>query len=183
MPRPAEPGRRVLLDAALRLLDDGLDPDLTRLSVNQVVAEAGRSKGAFYQHWPDRTSFLVDLHRTFHDQLESAVLDAVDGQECGGPRLRAGLTAYWDGCLDARRTKALLAQARHDPALAAAVEERDERFALLAEPDLLALGWNPPRPAGILLVRTAASVAVLESAAGTARADLRETLLHFVRRP
>ena len=95
-------------------------------------------------------------------------------------RLRAGLTAYWGGCLHAGRTKALLGQARHDPALAAAVEERHERFARLAEPDLLALGWDPPRPAATLLVQTAASVAALESRSRTARNDLRETMLCFV---
>ena len=180
MPRPAEPGRQVLLDAALRLLRDDLDPDLAHLSVNQIVAEAGRSKGAFYQHWPDRTRFLVELHQAFHDRLENTVIAAIADRDRGEPRLRAGLTAYWDGCLHAGRTKTLLAQARHDPALAAAVEDRDERFARLAEPDLLALGWDPPRPAASLLVQTAASIAVLESRTRTARNDLRETLLHFV---
>ena len=180
MPRPAEPGRQVLLDAALRLLRDDLDPDLAHLSVNQIVSEAGRSKGAFYQHWPDRSRFLVELHQAFHDRLENTVMTAIVDRDRGEPRLRAGLTAYWDGCLHAGRTKSLLAQARHDPALAAAVEESDERFARLAEPDLLALGWDPPRPAATLLVQTAASIAALESRGRTARNELRETLLHFV---
>ena len=112
MARSAEPGRRALLDAGSALLGDPGGPSLTGMSVNAVVAAAGMSKGAFYQHWPDRTAYLVALHRRFHDELQAAVADAMTGRPPGLSRLTAGLHACPDGSPAAPHARALLFQAR-----------------------------------------------------------------------
>jgi TetR/AcrR family transcriptional repressor of nem operon len=66
MARSAEPGRTTLLDAGIRILTT---TGLGDLSVNTVVATAGTAKGAFYQHWPSRTSYPRDLHPRLHNHL------------------------------------------------------------------------------------------------------------------
>ena len=110
--RAAEPGRRALLDAGLSVLGDPDAPSLAGMSVNAIVARAGMSKGAFYQHWPDRTAYLVVLHRRFHDELQAAVADAMTGRPPGLSRLTAGLHACPDGSPAAPHARALLFPAR-----------------------------------------------------------------------
>jgi AcrR family transcriptional regulator len=182
MARPAEPGRRALLDAGAALLGDPDGPSLAGMSVNAVVATARMSKGAFYQHWPDRTAYLVALHRRFHDELETAVTVAIHDMPPGLLRLTAGLTAYLDGCLAAPQARALLLQARHDKALAAEVAARNVAFAAIAETDLTAIGWRPPAPAASLLIAMAVHIAAIENTARAPRPDLRETAAAFLRR-
>ncbi|MFI7601380.1 TetR/AcrR family transcriptional regulator [Actinoplanes sp. NPDC049681] len=182
MARPAEPGRRALLDAGAALLGDPGGPSLAGMSVNAVVARAGMSKGAFYQHWKDRGAFLVALHRRFHDELQAAVMDAVRDLSPGLPRLTAGLTAYLDGCLASPEARALLFQARHDGALTPEVEARNAAFTAVAEPDLILLGWQPPAAAASLLIAMAVHIAAIENAIRAPRPDLRETVAAFLRR-
>ncbi|MFC6016792.1 TetR/AcrR family transcriptional regulator [Plantactinospora solaniradicis] len=181
MARPAEPGRRALLDAGTALLGDPAGPSLAGMSVNAVVATAGMSKGAFYQHWPDRTAYLVALHRRFHDELQTLVTAAIRDLDPGLPRLTAALTAYLDGCLAAPQARALLFQARHDNALTAEVAARNAAFAAMVEPDLTAIGWQPPDPAASLLIAMAVHIAAVENTIGAPRRDLRETAAAFLR--
>jgi AcrR family transcriptional regulator len=181
--RPAEPGQRALLNAGATLLGEPGGPTLSDISVNAVVAAAGMSKGAFYQHWSGRSSYLVTLHRRFHDELQRAVTAAIDGRPPGLARLAAGFSAYLDGCLAAPQARALLIQARSDPALTAEAAARSAAFASIAEADLAVLGWVPPRPAAELLIATGVHIASVENAAGSIRPDLRETAIAFLRQP
>jgi AcrR family transcriptional regulator len=180
--RPAEPGRRALLDAGAALLGTPVGPSLASMSVNAVVARAGMSKGAFYQHWPDRTAYLVCLHRRFHDGLEAAVEAVIRDREPGLHRLVAGLTAYLDGCLAAPHARALLFQARHDADLAGEVTARQARFTALAEPDLAVLGWPAPHPVSSLLMAMAVHIAWMENQTSTPRPDLRGAVEALLRR-
>ena len=62
----AQQTRANLIETGLVLAEElGLEG----LSVNAVVAGAGVSKGTFFHHFPDRVSYLVALHRRFHDVL------------------------------------------------------------------------------------------------------------------
>ena len=166
MPRPAEPGRALLLDAGRRLLRDAAGTALPDVSVNDVVAAAGRSKGAFYQHYPDRTSYLAALHDHFHDELEARVLSAIGTQEPGALRLQRGARAFLDGCLEPGTTKTLLLQARHDPQLQDLAASRDQAFAALAEADFAALGARDPASTAVLFVAMVAAIAHAEATRG-----------------
>ena len=58
--------RENLLQAGLALAERlGLEG----LSVNAVVNAAVVSKGTFFNHFRDRVSYLVALHRRYHDVL------------------------------------------------------------------------------------------------------------------
>jgi AcrR family transcriptional regulator len=171
-----------LLQAGRRLFDDAQAPVLARVSVNAVVQEARMSKGAFYQHWPDRATYLLALHQEFHDGLTDLVTAAIAGYDPGLARLTTGITAYLDGCLAGRATKTLLAQARHEPELAAEVTRRDRQFADIARADLRALGWDPPEPAATLLVAMVAATALTESTHGTVDHALRNTIAAYISR-
>lgn len=164
MARPAEPGRRALLDAGVQVLTT---TGLHELSVNSIVAAAGMAKGSFYQHWPSRTDYLRDLHTRFHDQLAGAVRTAASTEEPGAGRLWRMLVAYLDGCLTQRATKALLVEARTQAGLGDLVATSGRAFAALIEDDLTTLGWPHPQPIATLLIAAAAEVALHELHAGT----------------
>jgi TetR/AcrR family transcriptional regulator, cholesterol catabolism regulator len=71
-PEPRDPGttRQALLSSALALFER-LGYDAT--SVQQIVDDANRTKGAFYHHWESKEALLRDLHDEFiDDQLERA---------------------------------------------------------------------------------------------------------------
>lgn len=70
MPRPAEPGRSALLRAGAEV---ATERGLKGLSVNAVVDAAGMAKGSFYHHFPDRRSYVIALHREYHDAIDAAV--------------------------------------------------------------------------------------------------------------
>jgi AcrR family transcriptional regulator len=72
---------------------------LDGLSVNLLVENAGVSKRTFFHHLGDRTSYLVELHRGFHDKLGAEMLSAVDGIAPGPERLTRGSASYLDACL------------------------------------------------------------------------------------
>src|ERR1700758_5375850 len=106
--------RQALLDVGLRLAES---TGLSRLSVNLIVAEAGVAKGTFFHHFGDRASYLLALHREFHDRLGAQVQAAIDGVPPGGKRLTAVAHTYLDGCLRDRGVRALLLEARAEPAV------------------------------------------------------------------
>lgn len=174
--RPAEPGRRALLEAGHRLL---VGADLGRVSVNAIVAEAGMAKGSFYQHWRSREEYVRTLHRAFHERLRERVQTAVNDLPPGTDRMAAALEAYLDGCLEESATKALLFQARTQNDLADEVAAQNRYFADLIRPDLERLGWPDVNETAILLVAVAAEVALQELAAGHALPTLRQTALRL----
>ena len=95
--------RQALVDSGLRLADR---VGLTNLSVNLVVQEAGVAKGTFFHHFGDRASYLLALHREFHDRLAEQIQEAITGLPPGRRRLIAGANAYLDGCLRDRGVRA-----------------------------------------------------------------------------
>src|ERR1700745_3945512 len=78
--------REALIDAGLRLAES---TGLAGLSVNLIVQEAGVAKGTFFHHFGDRASYLLALHREFHDRLTVQVQAAIDGIPPGSRRLTA----------------------------------------------------------------------------------------------
>ncbi|MFD3748229.1 TetR/AcrR family transcriptional regulator [Nocardia sp. NPDC058633] len=176
--RSAEPGRRALLNAGRQLL---ATENLSKLSVNAIAAEAKMAKGSFYQHWPSRESYILALHRTFHDELDDQVSKATADLSPGEERLTAGIAAYLDGCLAAPATKGLLVQARTDAGLATEVRARNTAAAALVAGNLAEMGWSDAEPVAVLLVAAIAETALLELDAQSARPDLRAALLRLAR--
>lgn len=178
--RPAEPGRRALLDAGERLLAKGTS--LSRLSANAVVAEASLSKGAFFQHFARTRDYVVELHRQFHDQLASEIGDALAHQPAGYARLIAGIECYLDYCLRHSGTKAFLFDARAHGDLAALVAQRNDQFAQIASADLAVEGWPQPLDTARLVVAAVAEAALIESVPTRRDAALRQALGELIRR-
>jgi TetR/AcrR family transcriptional repressor of nem operon len=103
-----------LIQAGFQLAEEH---GLAAMSVNDVVERAGVAKGTFYVHFPNRTAYLIALHRAFHDDLKARILDATQAIPPGAERLRVGIQAYLDGCLEGRAVKALLFDARGENAI------------------------------------------------------------------
>lgn len=175
--RDPDAKRKALTEAGLAVAGES---GLVRLSVNRVVAAAGVAKGSFFHHFGDRAAFLVALHRSFHDRLAELVAAATETLPPGRERLLAGTHAYLDGCRRHRGTRALLVEARAEPALPEEVARRNEQFAAMAVPDFAAMGRAHPEEAARLWVVMSAEVAVAESAAGTPLPGLRAALAGYL---
>jgi TetR/AcrR family transcriptional repressor of nem operon len=166
-----------LMDAAVELAEEG---GFGQLSINEVVGRAGVGKGTFYVHFADRSAMLVAVHRRFYDEVITAIANSVVGHKLGVDRLIAGATVYLDACLQGRAVKALLVEARSDPALAVAMGERDQEFATLAEPNFAALNVRESMYAARLFVGLAAAAALVELESGERLDGVRIALADYV---
>jgi AcrR family transcriptional regulator len=170
--------RAALVDAGLRLAER---TGLSGLSVNLIVAEAGVAKGTFFHHFGDRASYLLALHREFHDRLTAGIRAAIDGMEPGRQRLLASTNAYLDGCLHDRGVRALLLEARAEPAVRKEIGRRNIANAELCQPDFEVLGRRHPRECAQLWVGMSAEAALVEHQAQKRLPRIRATLEEFLR--
>jgi AcrR family transcriptional regulator len=165
--------RKKLIETGLELAEQlGLEG----LSVNAVVAGAGVSKGTFFHHFPDRTSYLVALHRRFHDALADEFFSAVGDMAPGRQRLELAASTYLDGCLRDRGVKALLLEARGHQPIADEVLERNRRNVETLTADFEAMGRRHPRQSARLWVAATAECALMELELGRADPEAREAL-------
>jgi TetR/AcrR family transcriptional repressor of nem operon len=171
------PTRAALLDAGLRLADER---DLVGIAVDDIVREAGVAKGTFYVHFADRAAYLVELHGRFHEALALRVAAATKGLAPGRARIERATAAYLDGCRRSRGVKAMLAQARALPEIAAAVSVTNARFATAARADFAAAGSARPAEAARLYVVMTAEVALAELHAGRRQNNLRAALSDYL---
>lgn len=176
--------KRVAAAAQTRanLIETGLvlaeELGLEGLSVNALVAAAGVSKGTFFHHFPDRVSYLVALHRRFHDALFDEVMAAIGDLPPGRDRLAAAARTYLDGCLRERGVKALLLEARGHLPVAEEVTRRNRMNIDVVADDFRALDSAHPREAARLWIAATAECALIELERGkpdpAARAALND---------
>lgn len=169
--------RAQLLDAGVRLAKT---TGLAGLSVNRIVEEAGVSKGAFFHHFPDRASYLLVLHRDFHDRILAEARGVLDQVPPGPERLLLATRTYLDACLRERGVRALLLEARAEPVTAVEVRARNTQNAAICEADFTAMGWEQPYEAAQLWVGMSAEAALLEFDAGQRISALRTALARYV---
>jgi AcrR family transcriptional regulator len=168
----SHPTRHELLDAAITVADrDGLDA----LSISEVTREAGLAKGTFYVHFADRGALLVELHRRFHDDLYAAIAADTGDLPAGPARMRARIVAFLDGCRRQRGVRAMLLQARSEPAILDEVQRRNDATAHLLAEDLRDIVEFPLETARLVVAATA-EVALHELNAGRTLPRLRAAL-------
>jgi TetR/AcrR family transcriptional repressor of nem operon len=153
---------------------------LESLSVNAVVSAAGVSKGTFFHHFPDRVSYLVALHRRFHDALFDEVMSVIAELPPGKERLAAAARTYLDGCLRNRGVKALLLEARGHLPIADEVMRRNRMNVDVVAADFSALGWSHPREAARLWIAATAECALMELEGGGPDPAARSVINGFV---
>ncbi len=173
----SHPTRDALIEAGLKLAEQH---GIAKMSVNAIVTAAEVAKGTFYVHFPDRAAYLVALHQWFHDGIKRKVLAATADLPPGSKRLRAGIIAYLDGCLQSKAVKALLLEARSEPAIAAEVQRRNADFATIAQVDFEAMGWQHAAHLARLYVVTVAEAAIMELETKQANPAVREALFQFI---
>lgn len=171
-----EKTRESLLSTGLKLAETtGLDG----LSINAVTAAAGVAKGTFFHHFGDRTSYLVALHRHFHDRIVDEVQSAVVAIAPGSRRLETMSGIYLDACLRNRGVRALTLEARGILAIQAEITRRNETTVALLTTDFVALGWPQPRAAARLWLAANVECGLIELDLGHADPDTRSVLLEF----
>ena len=169
--------REALIDAGLRLAER---TGLTGLSVNLIVADAGVAKGTFFHHFGDRASYLLALHREFHERLTAQIAAAITGMPPGRDRLNAVADTYLDGCLRDRGVRALLLEARAEPAVTDEITRRNNASAELCRFDFAALRRPHPYESAQLWVGMVAEAALIEHQAAKALPGLRAALEQFL---
>ncbi|QZH69386.1 TetR/AcrR family transcriptional regulator [Mycolicibacterium farcinogenes] len=169
--------RQSLVDAGLRIAEQS---GLSGLSVNRVVDEAGVSKGTFFHHFGDRASYLVALHRGFHDRILADTISATETHRPGVDRLLLSASTYLNVCLRERGVRALLLEARAEPAIADEVRARNAANATLCEPDFQAMSWPHPHQSAQLWVGMVAEAALIEFDTGRKLTRLRTALAGFL---
>ncbi len=103
-----------------------IDNGYAATSVDQVIAESHSSKGAFFHHFPDRESYLVELHSRLHDDMRVEMEARGEGLAPGRDRLwiaamielgviQLGVIELELGRRDDARRDALAALAREAP--------------------------------------------------------------------
>lgn len=172
--------KALLVDAGLRVFEK---KGLAEMRVDDIVAEAGVAKGTFYLYFQDRAAYLVGLHHEFHDSLRDAILAQIAGMPAGKDRLLKAAILFLDACLKKNGVKALLFEARSEPALRDAVLARNENFAFLLSRDFRIMGCKNPGAAAKLFVAMVAEAALHEMHAGKKLAALRAALADFVSAP
>jgi TetR/AcrR family transcriptional regulator, transcriptional repressor for nem operon len=169
--------RQSLIDSGLRLAER---TGLAGLSVNLIVQEAGVAKGTFFHHFGDRASYLLALHRGFHDRLTTQMQAAIVGMPPGRRRLIIGANTCLDGCLRDRGVRALLLEARAEPAVTDEIKHRNHASAQLCQPDFAALKRPHPYESAQLWVGLIAEAALIEHQAAKALTGIREALERFL---
>jgi TetR/AcrR family transcriptional repressor of nem operon len=173
----AQRTRANLIETGLVLAEElGLEG----LSANAVVAAAGVSKGTFFHHFPDRVSYLVALHRRFHDAIFDEVMSVIAEMTPGAERLTAAARIYLDGCLRDRGVKALLLEARGHQAIAEEVMRRNKANVDVIAADFTQLGWPHPRAAARLWIAAVAECALMELERGGPDRAARASINRFV---
>src|SRR6202008_1870397 len=124
--------RESLIDAGLRLADR---TGLAGLSVNLIVGEAGVAKGTFFHHFGDRASYLLALHREFHERLATRIQAATVGMPPGRNRLATTANTRPDGSLSHLGGRALLHKARPAPAVTDEITRRNTASAEQCQAD------------------------------------------------
>jgi len=169
--------RAQLVDAGLRMAER---TGLPGLSVNAIVAAAGVAKGTFFHHFGDRSGYLVAIHREFHDRLFTEVTEAIAHLPAGRERLLVAAESYLDICLRHRGIRALLLEARAEPAVADAITERNRQVVGLTRADFATMGWTHPAEGAALWTGLVVEAALLELAAGRRRPAIREAMARFL---
>jgi TetR/AcrR family transcriptional repressor of nem operon len=169
--------REALIDAGLRLAER---TGLTGLSVNLIVADAGVAKGTFFHHFGDRATYLLALHREFHERLVTQIQAAIAGMSPGRDRLITVANTYLDGCLRDRGVRALLLEARAEPAVTDEITRRNNASAEICRADFSALRSPHPYESAQLWVGMVAEAALIEHQAATALPALREAVGQFL---
>ena len=153
------PTRWELIAATIDLAErDGL----RSLSVAQITAAAGHAKGTFYVHFPDRAALMVAVHRWFHDTVFAHVISQTSDDEPGPQRAGRRMIAFLDQCRTLSGVRALLIDARTEPALAAEVEQRNRQASQVLSEDLRGSVAHSEETARILVLATA-DIAARES--------------------
>ena len=172
--------RDALLDIGFALAETtGLDS----LSVNAITGAAGVAKGTFFHHFGDRTAYLVQLHRRFHDRILADVQRAAAGLPSGLERLTVISTTYLDACLNQRGVRALILEARALLPIQDEITRRNEGTVALLTADFVALNWPYPAAAARLWIGATVECALLELGLGHPDRDARATLVDFATAP
>lgn len=172
----SHPTRVELLEAAIGIAERA---GLQSMSVAAITAAAGHAKGTFYVHFADRAALLVAVHRWFHDAVFDRVLAQTADAAPGTERARLRLISFLDACRTLPGVRALLLEARTEPAIADEVQSRNEQAGRLLAEDLAGTATHPKETAR-LLVLAAADIAARESVSARKLPAARGALLDLV---
>lgn len=146
--------RQRLIAAGRRLINAG---GVRKLTIDDAVADAGISKGAFYAFFPSREDFVLSVFESWEDQYRGDFLASMS-DETIPPRERwvrffreaMGMLAREPGLAAMRSADVELLMLRLPPERLAAHQARDQAVLGEAMADWLAKGWVRPEAVAVL---------------------------------
>ena len=112
--------------------------------------------------------------------MAAQMQDAIVGVPPGRGRLITAANTCLDACLRDRGVRALLLEARAEPAVTDEIRHRNHANAELCSPDFAALKRAHPYESAQLWVGLVAEAALIEHQAATALPAIREALQQFL---
>ncbi|AXQ29453.1 hypothetical protein D0B54_12475 [Solimonas sp. K1W22B-7] len=166
-----------LLFAAYRLAERG---ELYRFEPERIAAEAGMPADSFGRCFAQEREFWLALHRLNVHLLVNDITRATDGMPPGRERLKAGVLAYWDGCVRTIPVRAIVRGYRKDPDILARLDRINWGFAHMLSMEMKKIGWERYNEAAQIAWFMAEGVVRLELEANGPLPDLRQTFWDFL---
>jgi len=167
-----------LLFAAYRLAERG---ELYRYEPDKICAEAGMPPETMGRCFPQERDFWVGLHRLNTQVLVDGINKATEGLSAGRERLRAGATAFWDGCVRTLPVRSLVRNYRGDPDIQPRLARINWAFAHMLSMEMKTIGWlKHYNEAAHLVWYMAQGIVRMEFEANGPLPALRQTFWDFI---
>ena len=95
--RQAEATRSLLIAAAR---ENFTEHGYAATSIDDIIRKAGVARGALYHHFPGKEALFRAVYETVEGEVVARVMEAAAAQASPWDAVRAGLSAFLDGCLD-----------------------------------------------------------------------------------
>ena len=95
--RQAEATRSLLIAVAR---ENFTEHGYAATSIDDIIRKAGVARGALYHHFPGKEALFRAVYETVEGEVVARVMEAAAAQASPWDAVRAGLSAFLDGCLD-----------------------------------------------------------------------------------
>ncbi len=153
---------------------------LAELSPARISAAAAVDVAHFDAAFDGVLAYVEALQQQFMTGLRDRIVKVTAGTDPGLLRVKLASEAYLAGCLEQRRLRGWLIEARTQPLLANGLRRQNQVYWMLVGSELSALGWRHPQAAARLFLAMINEASVVEHRAGQAVDSVREALWDFL---
>jgi hypothetical protein len=155
---------------------------LAELTAERIAAAAGLDSREFPAHFGSLKEYLLALQQHFLDDLRGKIVVATMHSAPGAERIRAATMAFLDGCLAQRPLRSWLIELRAtDPEVFDMLVKRNAVYTQLLRIEFESMRMPHAVESARLFFVMTQETALAEHDAGQVLADMRETMLVFLK--